>query len=370
MSKDVLIELLKKTLEERLKYIENRSDEHVSALQHTKSEFEKFTNVIDNLVKMRKEKEVAELQEKERVDKGSKEDNKKKDDKKKNDKTNTNTKSSSSSNATTTTTATTSKKTLKPAQSSANIITQKQAKSSKANLTIETGSKGKRTQTPGGGKRTKTEPSNNVSRNTMPVSSSARGSVQGGGKSGNSTNRNSSKPSTKKSAVSKGKGDKTSASKDKNVSTPSSSASTTKTKNEKALTTTTTTTKFQPIIETKEETTVNDVVVNTKQEQTLLSKVIEPKTLLETLQEKLLISEHIFPYLTENEKMNLLFTNKKLFIKNLQEVFTLKKEAKLKSLNVLIGQTIDDKIDELKNVSTHILLSNNTYNRVSLKKTY
>lgn len=369
MSKDVLIELLKKTLEERLKYIENRSDEHVSALQHTKSEFEKFTNVIDNLVKMRKEKEVAELQEKERVDKGSKEDNKKKDDKKKNDKTNTNTKSSSSSNATTT-----SKKTLKPAQSSANIITQKQAKSSKANLTIETGSKGKRTQTPGGGKRTKTEPSNNVSRNTMPVSSSARGSVQGGGKSGNSTNRNSSKPSTKKSAVSKGKGDKTSASKDKNVSTPSSSASTTKTKNEKALTSTTTTTKFQPIIETKEETTVNDVVVNTKQEQTLLSKVIEPKpkpkTLLETLQEKLLISEHIFPYLTENEKMNLLFTNKKLFIKNLQEVFTLKKEAKLKSLNVLIGQTIDDKIDELKNVSTHILLSNNTYNRVSLKKTY
>lgn len=357
MSKDVLIELLKKSLEERLKYIENRSDEHVSTLQHTKSEFEKFTNVIDNLVRMRKEKEVAELQEKEKVEKGSKEDNKKKDDKKKNDKTNTNTKSSSSSNATTTTT-TTSKKTLKPAQSSANIITQKQAKSSKANLTIETGSKGKRTQTPGGGKRTKTETSN-VSRNTMPVSSSStRGSVQGGGKSGNNTNRSSSKPSTKKSAVSKGKGDKSSASKDKNVSTPASSASTTKTKNEKASAlATTTTTKFQPIIETKEETTVNDVVnTNTKQqEQTLLPTVIEPKpkTLLETLQEKLLISEHIFPYLTENDKMNLLFTNKKLFIKNLQEVFTLKKETKLKSLNVLIGQTIDDKIDELKNVSTH-----------------
>ena len=349
MSKDVLIELLKKSLEERLKYIENRSDEHVCTLQHTKSEFEKFTNVIDNLVRMRKEKEVAELQEKEKV----KEDNKKKDDKKKNDKTNTNTKSSSSSNATTTT----SKKTLKPAQSSANIITQKQAKSSKANLTIETGSKGKRTQTPGGGKRTKTETSN-VSRNTMPVSSSStRGSVQGGGKSGNNTNRSSSKPSTKKSTVSKGKGDKSSASKDKNVSTPSSSASTTKNKNEKASALATTTTKFQPIIETKEETTVNDVVnTNTKQqEQTLLPTVIEPKpkTLLETLQEKLLISEHIFPYLTEDDKMNLLFTNKKLFIKNLQEVYTLKKETKLKSLNVLIGQTIDDKIDELKNVSTN-----------------
>jgi hypothetical protein len=115
---------------------------------------------------------------------------------------------------------------------------------------------------------------------------------------------------------------------------------------------------------------VNDVV--NKQEQIMLPTVIEPKpkTLLETLQEKLLISEHIFPYLTEDDKMNLLFTNKKLFIKNLQEVFTLKKETKLKSLNVLIGQTIDDKIDELKNVSTHILLSNNTYNRVSLKKTY
>ena len=101
---------------------------------------------------------------------------------------------------------------------------------------------------------------------------------------------------------------------------------------------------------------MNDVVnTNTKQEQTLLPTVIEPKpkTLLETLQEKLLISEHIFPYLTEDDKMNLLFTNKKLFIKNLQEVFTLKKETKLKSLNVLIGQTIDDKIDELKNVSTH-----------------
>lgn len=370
MSKDVLIELLKKSLEERLKYVENRSDEHVSALQHTKNEFEKFTNVIDGLVKMRKEKEIAELQEKEKAEKGGKEDNKKKDDKKKNDKTNTTTKSSSSSNATTTTTG---KKTLKPAQSSANIITQKPAKSSKANkdLTIETNNKGKRTQTPGGGKRTKTEPSN-VSRNTMPVSSaSARGSVQGGGnKSGSNTNRSSSKPSTKKSAVSKGKGDKTSASKDKNVSTPSSSsASTTKNKNDKA-TTTTTTTKFQPIIESKEETTVNDVVNNNnKQEQTLLSKVIapKPKTLLETLQDKLLISEHIFPYLTEDDKMNLLFTNKKLFIKNLQEVFTLKKQTKLKSLNVLIGQTIDDKIDELKNVSTHIY--NTIINRVSQKKT-
>ena len=367
MSKDVLIELLKKSLEERLKYVENRSDEHVSALQHTKNEFEKFTNVIDGLVKMRKEKEIAELQEKEKAEKGGKEDNKKKDDKKKNDKTNTTTKSSSS-NATTTTTG---KKTLKPAQSSANIITQKPAKSSKANkdLTIETNNKGKRTQTPGGGKRTKTEPSN-VSRNTMPVSSaSARGSVQGGGKSGSNTNRSSSKPSTKKSAVSKGKGDKTSASKDKNVSTPSSSASTTKNKNDKA-TTTTTTTKFQPIIESKEETTVNDVVNNNnKQEQTLLSKVIapKPKTLLETLQDKLLISEHIFPYLTEDDKMNLLFTNKKLFIKNLQEVFTLKKQTKLKSLNVLIGQTIDDKIDELKNVSTHIY--NTIINRVSQKKT-
>ena len=127
-------------------------------------------------------------------------------------------------------------------------------------------------------------------------------------------------------------------------------------KNDKASATTTTT-KFQPIIESKEETTVNDVVNNNnKQEQTLLSKVIapKPKTLLETLQDKLLISEHIFPYLTEDDKMNLLFTNKKLFIKNLQEVFTLKKQTKLKSLNVLIGQTIDDKIDELKNVSTHI----------------
>ena len=358
MSKDILIELLKKSLDEKLKYIENRTDDHMNVLQHTKDEFDKFTNVIDNLVKLRKEREIAELQEnekkeKEKTEKGNKEDKTKKEDKKKSDKTNTKSNNAMSN-----------KKTLKPAQSSANIITQKPAKNTKTNLTIETNSnnnKGKRTQTPGGGKRTKTEPSN-VSRHTMPVSS-ARGSVQGGTKSGGNNNtRSNSKPSTKKTTTSKGKGDKTSASKghsDKNVSTPSSSSM--KNKSEKAsTTTTTTTTKFQPIIESKEETTVNDVSITKQEEQKQNEpslKVIEtkPKTLLEMIQEKLIISEHIFPYLNEEDKMNLIFTNKKLFIRNLQEVFKLKRESKLKSLNVLIGQTIDDKIDELKNVSTYTL---------------
>ena len=348
--------MLKKSLDEKLKYIEHRNDEHILILQHTKDEFDKFTNVIDNLVRLRKEREVAELQENEKKEKTHKEDKKKVDGADK-----ANTKSGTVSN----------KKSLKPAQSSANIITQKPAKNAKANLTIETGnnSKGKRTQTPGGGsKRTKTEPSN-TSRNTMPASS-ARGSVQGANKSGGNNNRSSSKPSAKKTATSKGKGDKKSTSKghsektitSTNASRPSLSA---KSKGEKAITTA----KIQPIIESKEETTIDNIKQQNMQyiEQPTVTEA-KPKTVLEKIQEKLIISEYIFPYLTEADRMSLLCTNKKLFIKNLQEVFKLKKESKLKSLNVLIGQTIDDKIDELKNVSAYTLYIH--IYRVSLKKSF
>ena len=68
-NKDVLLELLKKTFEERITALENKSTSEIESLTFTKKEFDNFTKKIDTLVQMRKEKEERDRIEKEKKEK-------------------------------------------------------------------------------------------------------------------------------------------------------------------------------------------------------------------------------------------------------------------------------------------------------------
>lgn len=68
-NKEILIEILKKTFHERLTHLEKKGNEETASLQFTSKEFANLQKRIDTLVKLRKEKEQKDKLEKERKEK-------------------------------------------------------------------------------------------------------------------------------------------------------------------------------------------------------------------------------------------------------------------------------------------------------------
>lgn len=317
-NKEILIELLKKTFEERLLGLEKNTHNEIESLAFTKKEFDNFEKKIENLVKLRQEKELRdqlekEKKEKEKADKLAKEEKMKKEKAEKN--------------------ANKGRKTitLKPSPTEANFESRRTLGPSSGRRTITATSVGrksvssilntennakplsKRTFTPG--RMSKVE-QNTHSRNTI-------------------SNTNASKTLNKS---------KTSANLKRIVK-----------KNTKQI---------EPKEEIQKEPTeevknpFKEKEKKPEPEPEEIPKVEEvkvPKANFKDFIDNQVFSKYMVPFLTDTDLFNLYSTNKSYFKDSLVELLTNLKEKINKMAGVVIGKTIDDNISELYNVNNYFI---------------
>lgn len=321
-NKEILIELLKKTFDERLLTLEKNTHIEIESLAFTKKEFDNFDKKIENLVKLRQEKELRdqlekEIKEKEKADKLAKEEKMRKEKAEKNAnkgrKTITLKSSATEANFET-------RRTIGPSSGRRTITTTSVGRKSVSGiLNTENNTKplSKRTFTPG--RMSKVEP-NTYSRNTI--------------------NTTASKTLTKS---------KTTANLKKIVKKKTNS----KIKQEK------------PKEEAQEEPNEEEVKNPFKEEEKKpesepeeipkIEEVKAQKANFKDFIDNQVFSKYMVPFLTDTDLFSLYSTNKSYFKGSLIELLTNLKEKINKMAGVVIGKTIDDKISELYNVNNYFI---------------
>ena len=298
-NKDVLLELLKKTFEERITALENKSTREIESLTFTKKEFDNFTKKIDTLVQMRKEKEERdriekEKKEKEKADKIAKEEKAKKEKMEKS--------ASKGRKSVGALKSSVSVSNFNSTRTTVGAIGRKSHADLRLNTIGNTKPISKRNQTPG--RVSKVEPSKG--RNTI---------------SGNTMTRSHTTANLKKKVEKKVVAKKE---------------------------------EPKPIEKTEEEKNPFTLVEDAKKEEKPVEiekpKIIvdnTPKPTFNDLLNNQIVSKNIIPYLDPKSQLNLYSTNKKYFKSSLLSLLSNEKDIINNLNNIMIGQTIDDKIAEV-----------------------
>ena len=307
-NRDLLKELLKKILDEKLTYLENKSKEDMSSLSYTKSEFDILEKKIDTWVQQVEEKNKKEKHEEEKKEEKKEKKEEKKDKKEEKKQIEKNSKeikkkqpllsrnsiglkispSTSNFHKTTTkvkennninnTTNDFGRKTLTTTKSLGNIFTER--KSVGANERMSTRS--------------------SISRNTSFGRKTITGNIL------NNKNDISGRKSIKSHTIGK-KGS----------------------------------------IKGKNNTN-KKVNHNTITNTSVIKRKDDSKICFNTLIEEDIVNSHIIPYLNDNEKLIFYSTNKKLYLKTLIEALNNRISFYNKIFGLLIGQTYDSKLSMLE----------------------
>lgn len=303
-SKEVLIEILKQTLADRMKYIEKRSQEQIDSLTFTKKEFDSHQKKISSLIKKRiekeqKDKEEAEKKERERLlklEKSEKEKSERKRDKSIDPKEN-------------------GRKTLQP--------TSIKASPSMANFSNR--------KTIG----------NNTDRrgtiNSLNTSINSKRASTPGRKTTNIMNNSNKKPGV-------GFGVSSTANKQQSIHKSSTTAQL-NAKNPFAT--------FNNTNTTNKNTRINansSKSNSTKAEPKAVPKEVPKATFMDIRKSEVFIG--ILSFLNNYDRLSLFASNKQLFLPDLIALITDYHSKLIENNNILFGQTIDDKIKEIEEVSS------------------